>query len=69
MIDWKLDPIPTEALQLGESVIIRDPKHPMHDELGEIYRVRESMSGSTRISVIFESGEVYGARQDQLILA
>ena len=60
--------IHSEDMKVGEDILVIDPKHPMYDKLGQIYRVRETMSGSTRVSIIFD-GEVYGCDQEQIALA
>lgn len=63
-----VDHIRAEDMKVGEDILVIDPNHPKYDELGKIYRIRETMSGSTRVSIIFD-GEVFGCVQEQIALA
>lgn len=62
-----IEHIRTEDIKIGEDILVLDPEHPMYDELGKIYRVRETIAGSPRVSIIFD-GEVYACSQAQIAL-
>ena len=51
--------------KVGDEVIVIDINHSMHNKVGEIHKVR-NYDNDPRLSVVFECGNVYGCKPEQL---
>ena len=60
-------PLPEEHAVVGEDVIVNKPESPMHNRLGEIWKVKAD-GKRLKISVSFD-GEIYNFYREELILA
>lgn len=56
-----------KPFNLGDEVIINNPEHAMHNEIGEICKIR-NYDDRPKISVIIESGSIYSCKPQDLIL-
>ena len=56
-----------KPFNIGDEVIINNPDHAMHNEIGEIFKIR-NYDDRPKISVIFECGNVYRCMPQDLIL-
>lgn len=59
--------LPEEHAVVGEDVIVNKLGSPMHDRLGEIWKVKAD-GKRLKISVSFD-GEIYNFYREELILA
>ncbi len=60
-------PLPKTCAIVGEDVIVNKPESPMHNRLGEIWKVRAD-GDQLRVSVSFD-GEIYNFCLEELVLA
>lgn len=60
-------PLPEQYAITGEDVIVNNPESPMHNRLGEIWRVKGD-GERLKISISFD-GEIYNFYREELILA
>ena len=56
-----------KPFELGEEVIINNPNHSVYDQIGEIYRIR-NYDNQPKLSIIFECGNVYKCKPQDIIL-
>lgn len=54
--------------KIGEDVIIINPDHSQHDQIGQIYKLR-NYDSKPRISVILECGNVYSCKPEDISYA
>lgn len=59
--------LPKTCAVIGEDVIVNKPESPMHNRLGEIWKVRTD-GDQLRVSISFD-GEIYNFHLDELVLA
>lgn len=60
-------PLPEAHTVVGEDVIVNKPESPMHNKLGEIWKVRTD-GNRIKVSVSFD-GEIYNFYREELTLA
>ncbi len=56
-----------KPFNIGDEVIINNLDHAMHNEIGEICKIR-NYDDRSKVSVIFECGNVYCCKPQDLII-
>ena len=53
--------------KVGDEVIVVNPMRTMYDQIGEVHKVR-NYDEDPRVSVVFECGNVYSFRPEDIVI-